>query len=372
MNIKNLAIVFAPSLIRPKVEKIEEILINSTYVNSLVVLLIQYYNFIFLGKPLDENEVPQEISNKPNLISLEKARSIHGSEGGNDNVIKDSKPKKSEKRSKDQKKSKKVMMIDEPKERPNDKLEDNFLKTLKHGTIKLANSLLEEQSILCELQDIDSLSPNEIEMLERKLITKVKETKVLKSKARKARIVQRSISSNFNRLRELNEQKLLNNGNEVENNIPIDIQDIEKVSITQELNISNENVEVNNNGDENQGVVQIDELDVFEDLNDEYFKFEDELDGILNSDDEEEDLPKVDEDLSLTVQEDEETNISKSFDMSPDISSIVDAVLDGNMGIFHNYLGEFKTMGRIDRSKSKRQLMSKINFVEKEENDSLL
>lgn len=386
MNIRNLAIVFAPSLIRPKVERIEDILGNSSYVNTLVVLLIQYYNFIFLGKPLEGDQEPQDVSLTPTLIPIEKARSIR-------DVSKEDAPKssprskKTEKKDKDVKKSKRVTVQDKPD--GSDKTEDEFLAKLKYGTIKLANSLIEEQSILCELQDIDSLSPNEIEMIEKKLMSKVKETKVLRSRARKARMVQRSISSNFNRLRELNEQLSIKKEEdslrekEKENDIQEQISKDEQGDNKEEINNNQENEDIIN-----ENIPNIEELNLSEitDLQEDYYKFEEELDGILDSDEEEEEEQINIEDVSsISTQEEEderttleledvssntidesESNISP-FESFGNINNIIDAVLDGNMGMFQNYLGKFKTMGRIDRSKSRKQLLEKINFVDEQE-----
>jgi hypothetical protein len=79
MNATNLAIVFAPNLIRPKIETIDAILMNSSNVNKLIYMLIFHYEQMFLGKEVDNDE-DDDIALSPHLISLKAAQDkVHGS-----------------------------------------------------------------------------------------------------------------------------------------------------------------------------------------------------------------------------------------------------------------------------------------------------
>jgi hypothetical protein len=81
MNATNLAIVFAPNLIRPKVETIDAILMNSSSVNKLIYMLIFHYEQLFLNKPLEEDET-EEITLSPHLITLKAAQEkAHAGDG---------------------------------------------------------------------------------------------------------------------------------------------------------------------------------------------------------------------------------------------------------------------------------------------------
>jgi hypothetical protein len=90
MTIPNIAIVFAPNLMRPKVERIEAILTNSSSVNLIISLLIQHHEVLFHGKEfVDDDSVP-EVVLSPQLISLKMAQSLHSKTGGTTPAIKTS------------------------------------------------------------------------------------------------------------------------------------------------------------------------------------------------------------------------------------------------------------------------------------------
>jgi hypothetical protein len=81
MSIPNIAIVFAPNLMRPKVERIEAILTNSSSVNMIISLLIQHHEVLFHGKEFQDDENATEVVLSPQLISLKMAQSLHGKTG---------------------------------------------------------------------------------------------------------------------------------------------------------------------------------------------------------------------------------------------------------------------------------------------------
>lgn len=82
MTIPNIAIVFAPNLMRPKVERIEAILTNSSSVNLIISLLIQHHEVLFHGKEFVDDESAPEVVLSPQLISLKMAQSLHQKTGG--------------------------------------------------------------------------------------------------------------------------------------------------------------------------------------------------------------------------------------------------------------------------------------------------
>jgi hypothetical protein len=87
MTIPNIAIVFAPNLMRPRVERIESILTNSSSVNMIISLLIQHHEVLFRGKEFVEDDAGAEVVLSPQLISLKLAQSIHGKTGGSTPAI---------------------------------------------------------------------------------------------------------------------------------------------------------------------------------------------------------------------------------------------------------------------------------------------
>mmetsp|Transcript_30107 Transcript_30107/g.33632 ORF Transcript_30107/g.33632 Transcript_30107/m.33632 type:complete len:169 (+) Transcript_30107:462-968(+) len=76
MSATNLAIVFAPNLIRTREETYEIILTHSTLVNSLMTLLIKRYPQIFEGKELVSADPNEGEAKKPELIPLNKIQTM--------------------------------------------------------------------------------------------------------------------------------------------------------------------------------------------------------------------------------------------------------------------------------------------------------
>jgi hypothetical protein len=74
MNATNIAIVFAPNLIRPRLETMETILMSSSYVNQLIQMLIMYHDQLFLGKHLPAEGIQVVTPLAPHLISLKQAQ----------------------------------------------------------------------------------------------------------------------------------------------------------------------------------------------------------------------------------------------------------------------------------------------------------
>lgn len=398
MNIKNLAIVFAPNLIRPRVEKIEDILANSSTVNTLMVLLVEYYNFLFLDKELEEsiNQADQLPVMQPIKLPIQQPtphkddpkssepESPRNKDSKNRGVVK--KTRHEVKKSKEDDGRPK-----RPKMKKKREGSDEFMKKLKFGTMRLATSLLEEQELACELQDIDKLSPSEVEALEQKLESKFKESKYQKHNARTVRKIQRIQSSNFSKLREIGEsskEKRLSivitrsssvkdmvkqptesndTPNQPEDKVsePNDEIETETVDITEELNkLSIENTDVN------------------EELNEEYYKFEDELDDILSEDDDLEKESSIEDSTASTNEQEEEEDeeeeeiiVRKSnvglTKQPKQVDNVIEAVLSGNMTFFEGYLTDLKKMKRMERSKSKKQMMAKINGAKKFDDDDL-
>eukprot|EP01122_Echinamoeba_exundans_P008937 TRINITY_DN3046_c0_g5_i1.p1 TRINITY_DN3046_c0_g5~~TRINITY_DN3046_c0_g5_i1.p1 ORF type:complete len:691 (-),score=174.97 TRINITY_DN3046_c0_g5_i1:11-2056(-) len=74
MNATNIAIVFAPNLIRPRQETMETILMSSSYVNQLIQMLIMYHDQLFMGKDLPAEGIQVVTPLAPHLISLKQAQ----------------------------------------------------------------------------------------------------------------------------------------------------------------------------------------------------------------------------------------------------------------------------------------------------------
>lgn len=81
MSVPNIAIVFAPNLMRPREERIEAILANSSSVNMIISLLIQHHEVLFRGKEFQEQEGATEPVLAPSLISLKLAQQLHNKNG---------------------------------------------------------------------------------------------------------------------------------------------------------------------------------------------------------------------------------------------------------------------------------------------------
>lgn len=86
MSIPNIAIVFAPNLMRPREERIEAILANSSTVNLIISLLIQHHEVLFHGKEFADNENSADPILTPQLISLKMAQSLHSKNGSSTSV----------------------------------------------------------------------------------------------------------------------------------------------------------------------------------------------------------------------------------------------------------------------------------------------
>lgn len=81
MSVPNIAIVFAPNLMRPREERIEAILANSSSVNLIISLLIQHHEVLFHGKQFSENDSSHDPVLTPQLISLKMAQNLHSKSG---------------------------------------------------------------------------------------------------------------------------------------------------------------------------------------------------------------------------------------------------------------------------------------------------
>lgn len=86
MSVPNIAIVFAPNLMRPREERIEAILANSSSVNLIISLLIQHHEVLFHGKELQEQDAGAEPVLTPQLISLRLAQSLHSKSGSSTSI----------------------------------------------------------------------------------------------------------------------------------------------------------------------------------------------------------------------------------------------------------------------------------------------
>ena len=86
MSIPNIAIVFAPNLMRPREERIEAILANSSSVNLIISLLIQHHEVLFHGKEFADHENSADPVLTPQLISLKMAQSLHSKNGSSTGV----------------------------------------------------------------------------------------------------------------------------------------------------------------------------------------------------------------------------------------------------------------------------------------------
>lgn len=86
MSIPNIAIVFAPNLMRPREERIEAILANSSTVNLIISLLIQHHEVLFHGKEFTDHENAGDPVLTPQLISLKMAQSLHSKSGSSTSV----------------------------------------------------------------------------------------------------------------------------------------------------------------------------------------------------------------------------------------------------------------------------------------------
>jgi hypothetical protein len=229
MTAQNIAIVFAPNLIRPKIETYEIILTHSTYVNRLIQLLIVYYDQIFLGKPLPPEcasfESPSTAVTKhfqePNLKTDKKETSKkksprRGDDSGKNvthtdassNVSREqsasvspqqqaklNEQNKSTKlrKSRDRKIQRKMTVAETS---PNVRAEvsfdiktpatkDVFYNTLKVGTAKLARALIEEQELVLEVNDLDSLPEDERKKAETELMKKLERVKKISGRRHK-------------------------------------------------------------------------------------------------------------------------------------------------------------------------------------------
>lgn len=411
MGVRNLSIVFAPNLIRPKVENIEEILANSSAVNTLMMLLIQYYGNIFLNKEFEELEAPQEAVLSPHLISLKKARSIHkneslsysGSDGVDESVLSSSVPQSVRNRSKSVMKktrSKETMsssLDDETlmkvrrkesrrnvpqsitakqKVKKKEKADDTeFLDTLRKGTLKLASSLIEEKELEIEAACLDEMPEEGRKHVEIKLKNKIVESKQLKKKARKARRLRRIQSTDHSRSRSISKAKsdVKNPHSSGLSRTKSTFDRVEKDDKKLRTSSSDNKIsrKYKHNKDPSTSSVDSDvksttSLTSVTSSDDPLYiedpKFDEELDEILSSDEDDEilntikddDIVKSTSELSLKDEGKEDSDLEGSLD------DLISAVLSGNVDTLNEFLGKMPKMKQMERKKSKKKIVSRL------------
>jgi hypothetical protein len=216
MTSTNIAIVFAPNLIRPRVETYTVVITNSPSVNRLLALMIDNHERLFANVRSPRGEPAEEGSTKI-AVSARGARppsSSVGSPGGelsprrtrSDNGLKfspgDNSPKvadpkgqkakdkqdkaaKKEKKTRIKKKGKSPSTGDAMQLVKSEDPKETFINTLKMGTRKLAAALLEEQELVVQMAELNVMSPKEREGIEQQIITKLEATVKLRQGAKR-------------------------------------------------------------------------------------------------------------------------------------------------------------------------------------------
>lgn len=377
MGVANLAIVFAPNLMRPKEESFESVVAHSSYINQLVMLLIQHYSYLFLDKEYVEEDVDIEavqlVPLSPNSnVRLKRAKTISSS--GSESEEKPLKKKTSNKTN-ELKKSRKASISESsskdslsPREKKSDKKKNkdsnDFMNTLKSDTLKLMTSLMEEKELELIVKEEDNLTPEEKLELEKKLSAKIKETKVNRTKARRVRSLQRNLSAKVG-IKKTTKKKQENNKKlsliSEDEEPSLDEKKVRKNKSVDEKSKGKYNTLSKSSGESsNETSTEYQPIVTEEDI-----KFEEELDELLNSVDDE-DIENMKSSLLSSNEtsektDDSETDNDEELDIKQKIDDVIDKVMEGDMSAFQKYLGEMSRMQRIQRTKSKKHIYRKLN-----------
>jgi len=512
MSVPNIAIVFAPNLMRPKVERIESILTNSSSVNLIISLLIQHHEVLFHGKEFQDAEAGADVVLSPQLISLKMAQSLHSKTGslsapvspgsvptspgrlddqahtsaelnpvsprgpkprgesnaepGTPNSLSVSHPAKRSSSSASRKSSDKPIRRSQTVSSPTtvtsggdkkkgkrgaaadqdefsditvDDLnsaslalegtlgsesdaakqhtrevkrkksrrgnistgggsasgakDDQFLDTLKKGTIRLAATLLEEQELVLEMAEIDVLSVEERHAVEAKVAKKISESKSLRDNSRKQRQVQRTQTSNFTHLRDgMIHKRSASSDKSVTSDEDSGAKKTKKVkkspsTIAAESGSSTplpasaapspspSSLDVPQPDSEASSVVDIENdpaIAQFEEELDRQLSLEDEKNPLSPSpSDSESDSPDFEllhAVLPLPLPTYGDVSISGdaawvgNINESSEEDRVAEAIMEGDMQHFHEYLGSMKRKKRLDRSVSKKKILSRMSL----------
>lgn len=389
MGVANLAIVFAPNLMRPREESFESVVAHSSSINTLIMLLIQHYSFLFLDKEyvdegVDIDAVTLVPIKKPTTLKKSKTLSSSGSESEDNKVMK----KKTSNKTNDIKRSRKASVLnDSTKESlspPNEKKDNrrivplsdsrakkknlkdsDFMNTLKSDTLKLMTSLMEEKELALVLEEEDNLTKEEKLELEKKIKEKINQTKLNKSKARRVRKIQRNHSTSLG-VRRSNKKR-----DGLAESSKDGSKDRKRFLTTSSSEIKNAENGKNEDSSSKYGTLSKSSGESSNETDNEYLpiiteddiKFEEELDDLLKSVDDD-DIEEMKSSLlsSNEISDKEtETETDDEPDLKQTIDNVIDKVLEGDMSAFQKYLGDMGKMQRMQRTKSKKLVYNKIN-----------
>jgi len=269
--------------------------------------------------------------------------------------------------------------------------DDQFYDTLKKGTVRLAATLLEEQELVLEMAEIDVLTVEERHAVEDKVAKKISESKSLRDNSRKQRQVQRTQTSNFTRLRDTKSHK-----RSVSSEKPLTNSDEDGIKRPKKVKKTPSSIGEPSSGTSTPAVpspspspspsLHIDsETSSAVDIENDpaIAQFEEELDRELSLEDDNPLVQASDSSDSDSDSPDFELlhaaippplSISDSRYVSGDAAwagehepegseeeRVVEAIMEGDMLHFQQYLGSMKRKKRLERSASKKKILSRMS-----------